>query len=269
VARLHHVHRAHQVDLHHAAEGIGGHAVEARREIPRRARDQHVEIAPCAVHLRKPRLDRRHLAHVGRSPIASAPSAFSAATVSSTLSCDRLATATRAPWRANSSAMPRLMPLVPPTTTTVLPLKSRVMLMTLVLPQACPRCRHVRPRGLRGHGKDMGPTPRYFAARGMQDSKLTPPWAGAPSPPARREDAACAGGGAWARGEQISHWDRSAAEPDVDAPLDGDATADVAIVGGGFTGLSTALHGADGASTASCWRPSASAMAGRAGTWAS
>jgi glycine/D-amino acid oxidase-like deaminating enzyme len=28
-------------------------------------------------------------------------------------------------------------------------------------------------------------------------------------------------------------------------PLDGDATADVAIVGGGFTGLSTALHGAE------------------------
>jgi glycine/D-amino acid oxidase-like deaminating enzyme len=45
--------------------------------------------------------------------------------------------------------------------------------------------------------------------------------------------------------EQISYWDRSAAEPDVDAPLDGDATADLAIVGGGFTGLSTALHGAD------------------------
>jgi glycerol-3-phosphate dehydrogenase len=43
----------------------------------------------------------------------------------------------------------------------------------------------------------------------------------------------------------ISHWDGSAAEPDVDAPLDGDATADVAIVGGGFTGLSTALHGAE------------------------
>jgi hypothetical protein len=59
------VHRAHQVDLHHAAEGIGGHAVEARREIPRRARNQHVEIAPCAVHLLKPRLDRRKLPHIG------------------------------------------------------------------------------------------------------------------------------------------------------------------------------------------------------------
>jgi glycine/D-amino acid oxidase-like deaminating enzyme len=44
---------------------------------------------------------------------------------------------------------------------------------------------------------------------------------------------------------QISLWDRSAAEPDVDAPLTGEATADVAIIGGGFTGLSTALHAAD------------------------
>jgi glycine/D-amino acid oxidase-like deaminating enzyme len=45
--------------------------------------------------------------------------------------------------------------------------------------------------------------------------------------------------------QQISHWDRSAAEPDIDAPLEGDASADVAIIGGGFTGLSTALHGAE------------------------
>lgn len=42
----------------------------------------------------------------------------------------------------------------------------------------------------------------------------------------------------------ISLWDQSAEEPETGAPLDGDATADVAIVGGGFTGLSTALHGA-------------------------
>jgi glycine/D-amino acid oxidase-like deaminating enzyme len=45
--------------------------------------------------------------------------------------------------------------------------------------------------------------------------------------------------------ERISHWDGSAVEPDIDSPLDGDTRADVAIVGGGFTGLSTALHGAD------------------------
>jgi len=42
-----------------------------------------------------------------------------------------------------------------------------------------------------------------------------------------------------------SLWDASSAEPDVTAPLAGDTTADVAIVGGGYTGLSTALHGAE------------------------
>ena len=42
--------------------------------------------------------------------------------------------------------------------------------------------------------------------------------------------------------EAISLWDASAQEPDYRAPLEGDAQADVAIVGGGFTGLSTALH---------------------------
>jgi glycine/D-amino acid oxidase-like deaminating enzyme len=69
------------------------------------------------------------------------------------------------------------------------------------------------------------------------------------------------------RAARISHWDGSAVEPDVETPLDGDATADVAIVGGGFTGLSTALHGAARrGSTAWYWKRSASAMAGRGGT---
>ena len=45
--------------------------------------------------------------------------------------------------------------------------------------------------------------------------------------------------------QPISLWDRSAAEPTHAAPLDADAQADVAIVGGGFTGLSTALHCAE------------------------
>ena len=45
--------------------------------------------------------------------------------------------------------------------------------------------------------------------------------------------------------EAISLWDMSAAEPVYDSGLDGDLTCDVAIVGGGFTGLSTALHGAE------------------------
>ena len=43
----------------------------------------------------------------------------------------------------------------------------------------------------------------------------------------------------------ISLWDASAAEPDYAAPLDSNLSVDVAIVGGGFTGLSTALHCAE------------------------
>lgn len=43
----------------------------------------------------------------------------------------------------------------------------------------------------------------------------------------------------------ISLWDASAVEKDFHAPLEGDLTVDVAIVGGGFTGLSTALHCAE------------------------
>lgn len=42
----------------------------------------------------------------------------------------------------------------------------------------------------------------------------------------------------------ISLWDRSAEEPALSSPLDGDVTTELAIVGGGFTGLSTALHAA-------------------------
>ncbi len=39
-------------------------------------------------------------------------------------------------------------------------------------------------------------------------------------------------------------WQTSSAEPEVGAALQGDCSCDVAIVGGGYTGLSTALHGA-------------------------
>ena len=42
----------------------------------------------------------------------------------------------------------------------------------------------------------------------------------------------------------ISLWDKSAIEPDVSIRLDGDTSTDLAIIGGGFTGLSTALHAA-------------------------
>jgi glycine/D-amino acid oxidase-like deaminating enzyme len=42
----------------------------------------------------------------------------------------------------------------------------------------------------------------------------------------------------------LSLWDETAAEPDLVSPMLTDVVADIAIVGGGFTGLSTALHGA-------------------------
>ncbi|MEM1342623.1 MAG: FAD-dependent oxidoreductase, partial [Pseudomonadota bacterium] len=44
---------------------------------------------------------------------------------------------------------------------------------------------------------------------------------------------------------KISLWDGSAREADFHNPMNGDAWADVAIVGGGYTGLSTALHCAE------------------------
>ena len=42
--------------------------------------------------------------------------------------------------------------------------------------------------------------------------------------------------------DKISLWDQSSTEESISLPLDGDTETDVAIVGGGFTGLSTALH---------------------------
>ncbi len=43
----------------------------------------------------------------------------------------------------------------------------------------------------------------------------------------------------------ISLWDNTAGEADLDSPFEGDSETDIAIVGGGFTGLSTALHAAE------------------------
>lgn len=43
-------------------------------------------------------------------------------------------------------------------------------------------------------------------------------------------------------GRPATIWDVSAAETEHSAPFEGDARVDVAIVGGGYTGLSTALH---------------------------
>ena len=44
------------------------------------------------------------------------------------------------------------------------------------------------------------------------------------------------------RDSTVSLWDSSALEEDYENPVVGDKNVDVAIVGGGFTGLSTALH---------------------------
>jgi len=45
--------------------------------------------------------------------------------------------------------------------------------------------------------------------------------------------------------QTISLWDKSSAEEDYSAPFPDNGSVDVAIVGGGFTGLSTALHCAE------------------------
>lgn len=43
----------------------------------------------------------------------------------------------------------------------------------------------------------------------------------------------------------ISLWDHTAAEDTFTSPLEGDVTTELAIIGGGFTGLSAALHAAE------------------------
>src|SRR5512132_3768259 len=63
-------------------------------------------------------------------PPASAPSARSRRTAASTLSGERLITATLAPAAANPSAIPRLIPLVPPATKACAPVKSTVTVAT-------------------------------------------------------------------------------------------------------------------------------------------
>jgi glycine/D-amino acid oxidase-like deaminating enzyme len=50
------------------------------------------------------------------------------------------------------------------------------------------------------------------------------------------------GGGAARRNGAISHWYRETGIPPARAPLPGDRTADVCIVGGGYTGLWTAYY---------------------------
>jgi len=52
-------------------------------------------------------------------------------------------------------------------------------------------------------------------------------------------------GGTMEKRKEVSLWDASATEPDHAAPLETDGLVDVAIIGGGYTGLSTALHAAE------------------------
>jgi glycine/D-amino acid oxidase-like deaminating enzyme len=46
-------------------------------------------------------------------------------------------------------------------------------------------------------------------------------------------------------GDQVSLWDGSAEEAEDATPMGGDRTTDLAVIGAGFTGLSTALHAAE------------------------
>ena len=46
------------------------------------------------------------------------------------------------------------------------------------------------------------------------------------------------------RTEKVSLWDSTAAEADYENPLDGNVSTEFALIGGGFTGLSAALHAA-------------------------
>lgn len=39
-----------------------------------------------------------------------------------------------------------------------------------------------------------------------------------------------------------SYWDETIARTDIDRPLKGDVTCDIAVIGGGITGLTAALH---------------------------
>ena len=48
--------------------------------------------------------------------------------------------------------------------------------------------------------------------------------------------------------------------------LEGEHKADVCIIGGGFTGLNTAINLADAGYKVCCWRPTASAGGHRAAT---
>src|SRR6185312_13053982 len=99
------------------------------------------------------------------------PCRRSRATDASTRSGERLTTARLAPATANASAMPRLMPLVPPATKTDLPVKSNALVMVSSLGCAVPAplnptcervdlgrpCSKVQAKQRRARGDDVHP----------------------------------------------------------------------------------------------------------------
>ena len=72
------------------------------------------------------------------------------------------------------------------------------------------------------------------------------------------------------QGDPRSHgfWELSAPPPPATATLERDTEAEVAVVGAGYTGLSAALHLAEGGASVPCWKGRRSASAAPAGTWA-
>ena len=118
------IERAEQVDVDDGLEAVRRHAERGGREIAGRARHQNIDVAERVVVA----LSATAMASAVRMSAArlraSPPKVRSRRVAASTLSCDRLTTASLAPASAKASAMPRLMPLVPPATKTVRPLKS-------------------------------------------------------------------------------------------------------------------------------------------------
>jgi hypothetical protein len=175
VARLHHVDRAHQVDLDHAAKGVGGHAVEARREIARSPRDQHVEIAPGGVHLAQGPASMAAISRTSaENPIASAPSAFERS--------DGVVDLVLRPaghGHARAMAGEQLRDAAIDAAGAAdddhgLAGEIDVMLMSEGPPACLSLARHVRPARPRGTIAKHGPDATLYAAP-EQDSKLTPP----------------------------------------------------------------------------------------------
>jgi hypothetical protein len=125
VGQPRHVEAAQQVDVDHGLEGPRRQPGHRCQEVACRARHQHVDGPEtlggglqCRGHGLGSRTSALWLP-------ASGPRVLSRSTAAATLSAERLMTDSRAPALAKASAMPRLMPLVPPATKTWRPLKSK------------------------------------------------------------------------------------------------------------------------------------------------